>query len=165
MPMIWLNIITLFVIGFILIFIEVIIIPGFGFPGILGAIALIAAGYTAFTNLSPIIGALICLISIGVVVAIFKILPKTNMWKKTRLAHTEGRNQGYHSGSEDISKLINKTGTTLTMLRPSGTTLIDNKHYDAISDGEFIEKNRNIIVLNVENNKIVVREIEENIKP
>ena len=51
------NIITLFVMGFILIFIEVIIIPGFGFPGILGSVALIAACYTAFTSLSPIDGA------------------------------------------------------------------------------------------------------------
>jgi len=165
MPMIWLDIITLFVIGFILIFIEVIIIPGFGFPGILGAVALIAACYTAFTSLSPILGALVCLISIGLVVAIFKILPKTNLWKKTRLSHTEGRKQGYHSGTEDISELKNRTGITLTMLRPSGTILIDNKHYDAISDGEFIEKDRNIIVIKVENNKIIVREIEENTKP
>ncbi|MBU1043545.1 MAG: hypothetical protein KJ915_04000 [Candidatus Omnitrophica bacterium] len=160
MPMIWLNIITLFVIGFILLFIEVIIIPGFGFPGILGLIALIAACYTAFTSLSQIFGALVCLISIGLVFALFKILPKTKMWQKIRLSHTEQNNQGYHSGPDDTAELKNKSGTTLTMLRPSGTILIDHKHYDAVSDGEFIEKNKNIIVLNVENNKIVVRELK-----
>jgi len=161
--MIWLNIITLFVIGFILIFIEVIIIPGFGFPGILGLIALIAACYTAFTSLSPMFGALVCLISIGFVFAIFKFLPRTKLWQKTQLGHTEQKNQGYHSGPEDTAKLKNKAGTTLTMLRPSGTILIEDKHYDAVSDGEFIEKNKNIIVLNIDNNKIVVREIKENL--
>jgi membrane-bound serine protease (ClpP class) len=158
---IWLNIITLFVIGFILIIIEIVLIPGFGIPGILGIIALTAAIYTAFTSLSPLIGALICLISIAVVFGLFKLLPKTNAWKKTQLSHTEGKSQGYHVGSADTSLLKNKTGTTLTMLRPSGTILIDDKHYDAISDCEFIEKNKNIIVLNVEDNKIVVREIKQ----
>ena len=165
MPITWLNIIALFVIGFILIFIEVIIILGFGLPGILGAVALIAGCYTAFTSLNPLFGVLTGIISIGIVIAIFKFQPKTKLWEKTRLSQTEGRKQGYYAGADDTAKLNNETGTTLTMLRPSGTILINNKHYDAISDGEFIKKNKNIIVSNVANNKIVVREIKENINP
>ncbi|MFH1061754.1 MAG: NfeD family protein [Candidatus Omnitrophota bacterium] len=158
---IWLNIITLFVIGFILLFIEVAIIPGFGLPGILGIMALIAAGYTAFTSLSPLIGVVVCLISIVLFITLFKLLPKSGFWKKTMLSHSEGKSQGYHVGSDDTAQLKNKTGITLTMLRPSGTIIIDDKHYDAISDCEFIEKNKNIIVLNVDDNKIVVQEIKQ----
>lgn len=161
--LIWLNIITLFITGFILLFIEIIIIPGFGVPGILGLIALIAACYTAFTSLSPLIAAMICLFSIILVIALFKLLPKTSFWQKIRLNHSQQKSQGYIVGSDDTAELKNKTGTTLTMLRPSGTILIDHKHYDAVSDGEFIEKNKNIIVLNIENNKIIVREIKETI--
>ena len=155
---IWLNIINLFIIGFFLIFVEVVIIPGFGLPGILGSIALIAACYTAFTMLSPLFGLLVCAASITMVFIIFRILPKTKIWQKTSLKHDLNHNRGYHVGSDDLINLIGKKGTAFTMLRPSGTIIIDDKHYDAVSNGDFIAKGKNIIVDKVENNKIIVTE-------
>jgi membrane-bound serine protease (ClpP class) len=158
----WLSIISLFVVGFVFLFIEVVIIPGFGLAGILGAVALVAACYTAFTSLSPIIGLLVCAASIAVVFFIFKILPKTKIWKKTSLAHFQGKNQGYQVAAEGLKELVGKQGTSLTMLRPSGTALIESKRYDVVSDCEFIEKDKKIKVIEVEGNRIVVSEIEEN---
>jgi len=127
---IWLNVIILFVIGFILIFIEVVIIPGFGFAGMLGALALGWASYTAFTSLSPVLGAITTLASIFVFFFLFKILPKTSFWGKTRLSLTQRKNMGYQVKIPGLENLRNKTGTALTMLRPAGTALIENKHYD-----------------------------------
>jgi len=156
MPL-WLNIIMLFVIGFVLIFIEVVIIPGFGFSGILGTIALGWACYLAFTGLSPLWAALITLASVVVIFFLFKFLPKTSFWQKTRLSLTQRKNMGYQVAIPGLENLVDKTGTALTMLRPSGIALIDNKHYDVTTDAEFIAKDEKIVVSAVEGNKIIVK--------
>lgn len=158
MPL-WFNIIALFVIGFFLIFMEVVIIPGFGLAGILGTIALGAACYNAFTGLSPVAGIITTIGSIITILALFKLLPKTSFWKKTRLTLTQRKSMGYQVASPDLKKLVNKTGVSLTMLRPSGVALIDKQHYDVITDSEFIEQDEKIIVAEVEGNKIVVKKI------
>jgi membrane-bound serine protease (ClpP class) len=150
----------LFVVGFLLIFIEVVIIPGFGFAGIIGAAALFAACYNAFTGLSPLAGIITTVGSIVVIIGLFKILPRTSFWKKTRLALSQRKSMGYQVANPELKNLLHKTGTSLTMLRPSGTVLINNQHYDVITDGEFIEKDVTVKVIEVAGNKIVVRKVQ-----
>ena len=154
-----LSIISLFVLGFCLIFVEVVIIPGFGFAGILGTISLGSACYIAFTSLSPALGAIVTLASLLMVFGLFKILPKTTFWQKTRLTLTQNKKMGYQVAAPGLEKLIGKTGKTLTILRPSGTVLIETKHYDVVSDDEFIEKDIEVRVKNVQGNKITVTKV------
>ncbi|MBU4305550.1 MAG: hypothetical protein KJ893_08045 [Candidatus Omnitrophica bacterium] len=150
-------VIALFIIGFILLLIEAIIIPGFGFAGILGIVSLAGACYTAFNSLSPLAGTVATISAIIITITLVKILPKTSLWQKIRLTSVENKNMGYQVARIELTALINKTGKALTMLRPSGTALIDNKRYDVLTDGEFIEKNESIVVSSVEGNKIMVK--------
>ena len=154
-----LSVICLFVLGFFLIFVEVVIIPGFGFAGVLGTISLLYASYIAFTSLSPVLGAIVTLASLLIVFGLFKILPKTAFWQRTRLALTQNKKMGYQTASPALKELEGKSGKTLTILRPSGTALIDGKHYDVIADSEFIEKNVKVKVKNVQGSKITVTKI------
>lgn len=155
MPVLF-SIISLFILGFCLIFVEVVIIPGFGFAGILGSIAFFSACYIAFTSLSPVFGALVTLASLLMVFALFKILPKTSLWQKTRLALTQNKKMGYQVAVPELKDLQGKTGKTLTILRPSGTVLIEGKHYDVVSEDEFIEKDIEVKVKDIQGNKITV---------
>ena len=41
---------------------------------------------------------------------------------------------------------------------PGGTAIIDNKRLDVVSRGEYIDKDRNLIVVEVTGNQIIVRE-------
>jgi len=154
-----LSIICLFVLGFFLIFVEVVIIPGFGFTGVLGTISLLSACYIAFTNLSPLLGAIVTLASLLVFFVLFKILPKTAFWQKTRLTLTQNKKMGYQVAVPELEALKGKTGKTLTILRPSGTALIEGKHYDVLADNEFIEKDVDIKVSEVLGNKITVTKV------
>ncbi|MCK4994852.1 MAG: hypothetical protein KAS13_07415 [Candidatus Omnitrophica bacterium] len=154
-----LSIMSLFVIGFCLIFVEVVIIPGFGFAGVLGTVSLISASYIAFTSLSPLMGAIVTLTSLLMVFGLFKLLPKTTFWQKTRLSLTQNKKMGYQVATPGLENLIGKTGKTHTILRPSGTILIDGKHYDVVSDDEFIEKDIEVKVKNVQGNKITVTKV------
>ncbi|MCG2711259.1 MAG: hypothetical protein L6416_02900 [Candidatus Omnitrophica bacterium] len=151
-----LSIISLFILGFCLIFMEVVIIPGFGLTGVLGIISLLSASCIAFSSLSPVMGAIVTLVSLLMVLGLFKILPKTSFWQKTRLSLTQNKKMGYQVADPELKNLIGKTGKTLTILRPSGTVLIDTKHYDVLADNEFIEKDQDVKVKDVQGNKITV---------
>jgi len=56
-----------------------------------------------------------------------------------------------------INELLNKEGIAHTMLRPSGKVKIEDKTYDAVSDGAFIEKGLEIVVYKIENNHLIVK--------
>jgi membrane-bound serine protease (ClpP class) len=60
----------------------------------------------------------------------------------------------------DFSYLAEKTGTTLTPLRPSGKALIEDKEYDVVAQGAFINKGVEVKVVEVEGARIVVREFK-----
>jgi len=64
---------------------------------------------------------------------------------------------GYYS-SVSYDDLLGCEGITDTFLRPSGNIIINGKKYDAITEGEFINKGVKIKVILVEGNKIVIKE-------
>ncbi len=48
----------------------------------------------------------------------------------------------------------------MTDLRPAGIITLDNERIDAVSDGAFILRNKEVKILEVEGSRVVVREIE-----
>lgn len=150
----------LFILGVVLLLIEIFLIPGFGLAGISGIILIFAS---IFFTLG---GGERALYSIGVVAAILLVLfvillilfPRLPIWKKLGLKERLETEKGYTSYTK-IDELTGKEGTVLTTLRPAGTIEIDGKRYDAISIGEFIEKGAKIKVIKVEGGKIIVEKI------
>lgn len=162
--------ILMFVVGIILIAVEIFVIPGFGLPGISGIILVFASiflsllGGDPFINFETISLAIIQLTIalIAAIVLVFllaKFLPKTSAFSKLVLSEAEKAEQGFVSYPSEIS-LIGKTGKALTVLRPAGIAEIDGKKYDVIADNEYIEPGKVIKVIRVEGIKVVVSEIK-----
>src|SRR5699024_4988504 len=63
--------------------------------------------------------------------------------------------------SKDLSSLNNKFGKSLSNLRPSGIIEIEDRKYDALTDGEFIHKNQ-VIKVNREKRKQIIVEKTSN---
>lgn len=161
--------ILLFIIGVILLIIEIFFIPGFGVFGILGIILIVGSLFMALISDLPSIEpgdismAIYQLTSafVGSLIAILlllKYLPKTKAFSVLVLGEEFEKEKGYVS-SPDFSFLVGKEGTTITDLRPSGIAIIEGKRYDVLSYGEFIEKNSTIKVVNTEGIKIFVAKI------
>ena len=90
-----------------------------------------------------------------------KMLPRTSAWKWLVLQAEERRDAGFiATGQHD--GLLGKEGVAFTPLRPSGTGLIDGRRVNVAADGEFIERDSRITVIEVEGNRIVVRKTEVN---
>jgi len=86
------------------------------------------------------------------------LFPKIPIWKKLGLNEKLETEKGYTSYTK-IDELIGKEGVVITTLRPAGTIEIEGKRYDALSLGEFIEKDEKIKVIKVEGGKIIVEKI------
>lgn len=156
---------VLFIIGIILLGVEIFVIPGFGVVGIAGILCVFASLYTGlgvqFHNFSQtrhllskassiIFGGIG--ISIVLVIVLAKLLPKTKVFPKIVLMDAE---LGYKA-HDDMTDLIGKDGITVSSLRPSGIAVIEDKRLDVVSQGGFINKNKKIRVIHVEGSRIVV---------
>lgn len=161
--------IIMFVVGLVLLIIEIFVLPGFGIFGVMGIILMIASLFLGLIADFPLVDwnmlsfAIIQLASAFVLGAIvifilLKFLPKTQIWNNLVLQTNIDAKSGYVS-SIQAKELIGKKGKALTDLRPSGTALIDNKRIDVVTAGEYIERGNEIIVISEEGSKVVVEKI------
>ncbi len=161
--------ILIFIIGLALLLIEIFYIPGFGLLGILGIIMMIGAIFFGLIGEFPVVSeneisnALIQLATSLIASIIFlfilwRFLPGTPIWGRLILATSETQREGFVS-NPDLSFLIGKKGKALSLLRPAGIALIDGKRYDVVSEGDFIQKDEEIEVIEVIGSKIIVKKL------
>lgn len=148
---------ALFVVGLLLLVVEG-FVPGFGLPGISGFAFVIAGTVLAMGSISSAIFSLSIAIILTAIVTVIllKLGFRSKLLDRIVLKTEHNKERGYLSvDSGDIH--LNKTGTSITELRPSGFIEIDGKKLDALSDGSFIPKDVQIEVFRVEGSKIFVR--------
>ena len=59
----------------------------------------------------------------------------------------------------DLDNLLGATGVTATPLVPGGKARFGNHLIDVIADGEFVTRNRPVVVVEVRGNRVVVRPV------
>jgi membrane-bound serine protease (ClpP class) len=149
----------LIVIGFILILIEIFLVPGFNIFGIFGFIMVALGIIFAYTKLSLATANLIMVLSLIGALILVRVVVKSKSWRRIVLNDKQEKALGFHASTENLTKLIGKRGTAYTPLRPAGIALIEDQKVDVMTEGGFIERNRTIEVVLVEGNRVVVREI------
>ena len=142
--------------GAALMIVEV-FLPGFGLPGVSG-IVLIGAG-TVIIWLKA--GALTALATLLVVIAVLAVLISYMMRRATEGgAHARiflREKEELRSG-EDMQVLLGKQGRTTSVLRPAGIGDFDGVRLNVVTEGNFIERDKPIEIVNVDGARIVVRE-------
>ncbi len=150
-----------FVIGLILIALEIFVIPGFGIFGISGLILTLGAlvfmmlnndffdfefvpqkdiTQALVTTLLGLFGSLILMFFGGV------RLTQSKYFKRIALQDTQNSAEGY--SSRFIEKgFVGKTGQVYSVLRPSGKVEIDGELYDADTRGEYVDQGEQIVVI------------------
>ncbi|AKN31765.1 hypothetical protein Ccar_13190 [Clostridium carboxidivorans P7] len=154
----WIAILC-FSFGFLLVVIEM-FHPGFGIPGIFGAIFLIMGiVITAKSIMEALILVSIIIAVLGVALTlVLRSATKGRLSKILILRETQKRETGY-TGSEDLQYFVGQQGITLTILRPAGIADFNGIKMDVVSEGEFIPKDEKVKIIKVEGRIIVVRKI------
>ncbi|MGE3800741.1 MAG: nodulation protein NfeD [Candidatus Kapaibacterium sp.] len=162
--------IALFVLGVILLFVEIFVIPGFGIAGISGILLMVSSLFlalignidgVAFDNLSaPLYTLAGSFVGFGLIAwMMVKFLPNSSMFRRFALfGESVGSGDGLTGPSlQDV--LLGEFGSAVTTLRPAGVAMVNGEQYDVVSDGEFITAGEPIQVVYIEGRKIVVRRV------
>ncbi len=152
------GVIGLFILGFVLLLIEVFLIPGFGITGIGGIISIFASLVLSFRNIREASFAIsfAMVASFLVVVVMAKRFGKSMAFGRLVLKTAEHTHDGYVA-TPIRQDYVGKIGYTLTFMRPSGTVLIENERIDAITEGDFLREGCKVEVIKVEGPSLVVR--------
>ncbi|MBN2697557.1 MAG: nodulation protein NfeD [Bacteroidales bacterium] len=165
----------IFIVGVVLVMVEVFAIPGFGITGIAGAIAIVT-GLTLslvdnvvfdreFTGagLSALMKALsLVLVSLflGLIFSLWtanKLLTSSSgALSNLSLRSVQVTDEGFIGVETKQKEMIGMTGIAHTVLRPSGKVIIDDTIYDAKSEYGFIEKGEPVRVIRYETGQLYV---------
>ncbi len=166
--------IALFVIGLVLIVVEIFAFPGFGVTGITG-IVFVVTGLTLsllnnivfeldfkFAMLQIFRALFVVLFSMlfSLLISIYlsgKII-KSNRFNMIALQADQKSSDGY-VGVADNSFVIGKEGISLTILRPSGKVDIDGEMFDAVSEIGYINPGQKVKVTRYETGQIYVMKV------
>jgi membrane-bound serine protease (ClpP class) len=167
--------ILIFVIGLILIAVELFVVPGFGVTGISG-ITLAFSGLVLsliknvdFTfehvNSNDLLVALVTVLigtvgGIGLAIYLSQKMftTQTGQFSHLSLHRVMKLEDGYLGVDTEILHLKGKKGIAITTLRPSGKINIEGKNYDAMAEAGMIDKGTRIVVTKVEAAQLYVEE-------
>lgn len=166
--------VIVFVLGIILLAVEIFVIPGFGIFGVLGVIFILGGLVLGmlpnqnfnfdFVPAADLFAALLTVIlaALAAIGLVFWLTPKVNQWgafSTITLASTQARTEGYTS-SFYSNDLMGKVGKVHSRLRPSGRVEIEGEIYDASSRGEFIDQDEHVVVISTEGTSLKVKKQE-----
>lgn len=162
---------ALFAVGLGLLILELIAIPGFGLVGLAGIAAMLAS--LVITQLGDYqlwsideIAAIIARLSgsmIGAIVLSFVLLRSLSKFSAFNRLVLQGdikATDGYISAPDELSEdLVGKQGVTVSYLRPSGVAMFDGQRLNVIADGEYIEAQRPIEIVEARGSRVVVKSL------
>lgn len=161
----------LFIIGLVLLAVEIFVLPGFGIAGVAGIVVVVLGlSFAAIDNdllrhlptgeitvgwiLQPILVVIIAATAAligGLLLSKRFLTGTTPLQRKVVLTAEMAPEQGYVSHPQVASELIGKTAEVAAVLRPSGRVIIDGIYYDAIAEeGQFIPRGKQVIITRFE---------------
>lgn len=163
--------ILVFLIGLLLIAVEIFVIPGFGIAGISGILFLVAGLTLSLLNNTDFnfegvstqdMGEAVLTVLMGLVLGFILMIWLSNKIGTKGMMHKVALHKDLEDAhsSPTLAPLIGKEGIAYTVLRPSGKVMIDNEVYDGVSDGGFLEKGTKVKVVRFENAQIYVERSE-----
>jgi membrane-bound serine protease (ClpP class) len=162
---------ALFIVGVLLLAVEIFAFPGFGVAGISGIILVVtgisfamvdnivfewdfAAGLKAMLQ-SVCIVAGSAAAALGLSVWVGRYFFGNTALSRVTLQAEQKRSEGYVS-FDDLSGLTGAVGIARTSLRPAGKITVNGKMYDAVSEIGYIEQGETIQVIRFETGQLHV---------
>lgn len=167
--------ILVFVIGVILLGLEIFVIPGFGVAGISGLLLILIGltmgvidnvtfkfeGTGAFTEVAKVFFRIIITVfgSLGLSLWISKKVGTSRLFSNISLDAAHNKSEGFVGVDVHLQDMIGKTGIAYTTLRPSGRIMIDEEIFDAKAEIGYIDKNSQVKVTRTEAGQLYVMKL------
>ncbi len=157
----WVYAIGLLILGFVLILLEIFVIPGMNIFGLLGFGTVFIGVLFAYRRLGPESAALIGTLGIAGTVALVWLLVKNQAWH--RMVRTEATDSasGYTAAPAGLASRQGEIGTAMTPLRPSGRGQFGEDILDIVTRGSFLDTGARVEILKIHGNCVVVEAVDD----
>jgi membrane-bound ClpP family serine protease len=145
---------VLLIVGFLFLLLEILVMPGTAFSGIIGFALIAVAIWQAYAILGTRAGNLVLLGSVLLSIVSLSLALKSGTWKKAALSNSI--NSRVNVIELDKVK-VGDVGRTVSRLAPMGKALINGIYWEVGSNGAMIDENSEVEVIKIENNKIIVK--------
>jgi membrane-bound ClpP family serine protease len=151
---------VLIILGLALLAVEI-FLPGFGVAGGTGILLLLVGIITtARTPFEAFIMVSILVVLVAITVALLLRSAKKGTLSKKLILWTAAKQKDGFSTSTDMSQWVGKKGVAITVLRPAGTGEFEKQRLDVVTDGSFVERGTNIVIVRTEGRRIVVEPMD-----
>ena len=150
----WAVIITIILIGILGLVLEFLVVPG-GVVGVISGLVIAGGVGLAYYQYGVLAGNITLIVTvIGILVGIFFLL-RSRTWRKLML------NTKIESKVNEVDEAkikVGSEGVTVSRLAPGGKASFDGEIAEVFSSHDFIDENREIVVLKIEGSKITVKQ-------
>lgn len=145
-------IITLILVGLVLIFAEILLIPGVGVAGILGLLSMGGSCFYAFYEFGNVTGYIVTAVNVVLIVALSIWVLRARTWKRMSLETS------IDSKAVETSVLaVGDRGKTLTRLAPMGSARFGDFVVEVKAVEGMLDPNIEVEVVLIEDNRIYVK--------
>ena len=157
----WVYAIGMLILGFALILLEILVIPGINIFGILGFATICVGVAFAYDRLGTSAAVGVGLVAVAGTAALVWLMARNRAWQRLVLDSETDRVSGGDTAPVGLAGLASKSGVAQTPLRPSGRAQFGEQFVDVVTEGDFIDSGTRIEVLAVNGNRVVVQERAE----
>ncbi len=149
-------IITLILVGLVLMFAEIMLIPGVGIAGILGLLSIGGSSFYAFSEFGNTTGAIVTAVNAVLLLAMAVYVLRAKTWKRMSLETNIDS-----KAVENVTVALGDRGKTVTRLAPMGSArfgnyIVEVKALEGMLDPEVV-----VEVVMIEDNRVYVKPVTE----
>ena len=142
---------SLIIAGYLLLALEILVVPGFGVPGIAGIACLAGGCALAYRWFEPIEGTAVIVGVIGLTTALMVWLPRTRLG-----AQVVHRGSLGNARVDDVPLAVGTAGVAESDLRPSGIARFGDVRQSVVTEAEFVTAGTPIHVAEIRGSRVVV---------
>jgi membrane-bound ClpP family serine protease len=154
----WAVIGILILIGIILLVLEILVIPGAGFAGVLGFLMLVAGVWLAYAREGTFAGNLTLAITLLLNLITLIIVFRSKTWKKAQL---DTAITGQVRSMEGVELHEGEQGISLTRCAPIGKARFGEYELEVDAGTAYIDPDTSIEIRKIEGNKIYIKRLTQ----
>lgn len=150
--------VALILVGLALVVVEVTVVPGLNVVGVLGVLGAAVGVVVAFVEYGPAGGLGTLAATVLTAAGVGYVLYESGAWDRFVLSDSLRRDADADAVEhESRARLLGKTGTALTPLRPGGVADVDGARVEVETEGAYVAAGSHIRVVALDRRRILVR--------
>lgn len=150
--------IALILVGLALVAVEVTVVPGFNVVGVMGVLGAAVGVVVAFAEFGPVGGVGTLAATLLAAGGMAYLLYDSGAWDRFVLSDSLRRDADADAVEvESRSRLLGKTGTAVTPLRPGGVADLGGERVEVETEGAFVAAGSAVRVVALNRQRVLVR--------